>query len=88
VIELHYGIARPEPLANLLSRNHRAGGLEEHFKNAEGLFLKADRLSILAQFPGLEVELERPEANDVECSYFPHRTSAAFISGDYRNAAL
>jgi len=61
VIELDYGIVRPEAAANFLAQYHRAWRSEQHPEYLEGLLLKPNSKPILAQLGCPEIEYECAE---------------------------
>ncbi len=62
VIELHDGVVRPKAEANLLAQHHLAGMLQQHTKDAAGLFPQAEPDAVFAQLTRSNVEFEWPEA--------------------------
>lgn len=63
MIELDKGILRPDLLAKLLARDQFSRMLQQHGEHLEGLFLKVNPDSVLAQFPGMQIRLEQSKAN-------------------------
>jgi hypothetical protein len=63
VIELDDGVVRPERLADLVAQHHLTGMVQQHEQDAEGLLVKADPDTVLAQLGGSSVQFERVETN-------------------------
>ena len=76
VLELHYGVIRPQPLADFFAAHHFAGMLQQHRENQKGLFGETNRLgTVLAQLTGAKVEfkafkMDRP-LGGVDCHLAP-----------------
>ena len=64
VIEVNEGVRRPESAAQFLSGNHFPRSFKQRCQYLKGLFLELYLLSPLAQFPGLEIHLERTETDN------------------------
>ena len=58
VIEVDESVRRPELTAQFLSGDDFSGPFKQRRQNLQGLFLELYPLSPLAQFPGVEIELE------------------------------
>src|SRR6266436_9381246 len=61
VVEIHKSVRGPEFLLQLLASYELAGLLNQHGQKLEGLFLKADSQTVLAQFAGAKIQLENPK---------------------------
>jgi hypothetical protein len=66
MIEVNKGVRRPEFVAQFLSSNQLSRPFQERRQYLKGLFLQFYPLSPLAQFPGVEIDLESAEADDSE----------------------
>jgi hypothetical protein len=66
MIEVNKGVRRPEFVAQFLSSNQLSRPFQERRQYLKGLFLQFYLLSPLAQFPGVEIDLEGAEADDSE----------------------
>jgi hypothetical protein len=66
MIEVNEGVRRPEFIAQFLSSNELSRPFQERRQYLKGLFLQFYLLSPLAQFPGVEIDLEGAEADDSE----------------------
>jgi hypothetical protein len=66
MIEVNEGVRRPEFIAQLFSSNQLSRPFQERRQYLKGLFLQFYLLSPLAQFPGVEIDLEGAEADDSE----------------------
>ena len=66
MIEANEGVRRPEFIAQFLSSNQLSRPFQERRQYLKGLFLQFYLLSPLAQFPGVEIDLEGAEADDSE----------------------
>ena len=64
VIEVDEGVRRPELAAQFLSGNHFSRPFKQRRQHLQRLFLELYLLSPLAQFPGVEIDLERTETNN------------------------
>jgi hypothetical protein len=56
-------VVRPERLADLVAQHHLTGMVQQHEQDAEGLLVKADPDTVLAQLGGSSVQFERVETN-------------------------
>jgi hypothetical protein len=66
MIEVDEGIRRPELAAQFLSSNQFSWSFKQRRQHLKGLFLELYLLSPLAQFPGVEIDLERTETDNSE----------------------
>jgi hypothetical protein len=61
VLEVDIGAVRPQPLSQLLARDHVSGTLEHQAQDLERLVLQADAGLAVAQLAQADVELEHAE---------------------------
>ena len=66
MIEVNEGVRRPQLAAQFRSSNQFSRPFKERRQYLKRLFLKLYFLSPLAQFPGVEIDLEGAEADDSE----------------------
>jgi len=64
VIEVNEGVCWPEFVAQLFSSNHFSRPFKQRRQHLKWLLLELYPLTALAQFPGVEIDLERAETND------------------------
>jgi hypothetical protein len=64
VIEVHERICWPELAAQFLSSNQFSRSFKQRSQQLKRLFLQLYLLSPLAQFPGVEIDLERAEPDN------------------------
>jgi hypothetical protein len=64
MIEVNEGVCRPESTAQFLPSNHLAGPFKQRRQHLKWLLLELYLLSPLAQFSGVEIDLERTETNN------------------------
>src|ERR1700687_2210750 len=64
MIEVDEGVRRPELAAQFLSGNHFSRSFKQRRQNLQRLFLELYSLSPLAQFPGVEIDLERTDTDN------------------------
>ncbi|MGC2196463.1 MAG: hypothetical protein WA628_17450 [Terriglobales bacterium] len=64
MIEVDEGVRGPELAAQFLSSDQFSRSFEQRPQNLQGLFLELYLLSSLAQFPGVEIDLECTETNN------------------------
>jgi hypothetical protein len=64
MIEVDEGVRWPELAAQFLSGNQFSRSFKQRRQNLQWLFLELYLLSPLAQFPGVEIDLERTETNN------------------------
>ncbi len=62
MVEIHEGVRRPEPLAQLVARQDLAGTLQQHGEHLEGLLLQLEFRAVLAQLAGTQVHFANAEA--------------------------
>ena len=63
-LKIHERVLRPQPRAELLSRHHRARFLDQRPQDLQRLGLQFDADALLAQFTGIDLELEHPEPDE------------------------
>ncbi len=64
MIEIDEGVRRPELAAQFLSGDKFSRAFKQRRQHLKRLFLELYLLSPLAEFPGVEIHLERAETND------------------------
>jgi hypothetical protein len=64
MLEVDEGVHRPELPPQFLSGNQFSRSFKQRRQNLQRLFLELHLLSPLAQFPGLQIDLERTETNN------------------------
>lgn len=64
MIEINEGVRRPKSVAQFLPGNQFSRPFKECRQNLKRLFLELYLLSPLAQFPGVEIDLEGAEADN------------------------
>jgi hypothetical protein len=64
MIEVYEGVRRPELAAQFLSGDNFSRPLKQRRQHLKGLFLEPYLFSPLAQFPGVEIDLERAEPDN------------------------
>ena len=64
MIEVDEGVRRPESAAQFLSGDNSSRPFKQRGQYLKGLFLELYLLSPLAQFPGVEIDLERAETDN------------------------
>jgi hypothetical protein len=73
VLEIHKRAVGPQPIANLLTRDHIACALEQHAENVKRLVLQPHTDATLAQFTRTKIHLELVESRHLacHCSFLP-----------------
>ena len=64
MIEVDEGVRWPELAAQLLASNEFSRSFQQSHQQLQGLFLEPYLLSLLAQFPGVKIDLESAESDD------------------------